>query len=590
MKKELTSLLIIILSFSQAFPQTPVSGGIYSNTTWNINDSPYIVVDDVVVFNGATLTIEPGVVIQFDNEKMLTIRGHLGAVGNESDTVMFTSSSANPTIGIWEGVKVELFNGGSALFDFCEFQYAYFAVDIGWFGSGPGPVSISHSRFVYNDRGTYGYANFTLNITDCLFENNNQAISTGYTHVENSKFVNNVYGSYLIGSISFNNCIFCGHDVALYVGGGPVENCLIYNNNTGIKSYGSLSNINNNTIVYNDIGLEIVFELGVNNTICHNFTYNVKNLNTFNVDISNNCWCTNDSAEIATTIYDGYDDVSLGILDFIPFLSCDSTAIPSSLFVYCSITSSSDTICEGEEVVFIALSENSGNNPSYEWYLNESPAGTNDSVFVCASCENGDEVFCILSSSENCLINNPATSNTIALTVNSLPDVNIMASPDDTVCLQEIITLDAGIENASYFWSTGDTTQQITVANTSGPSGGFQSYWLTVYDANNCQAYDSIEVYFDPCLNLQENYKQIELDVFPNPSPGKYMVDIKGMIKGGYLSVTDLDGNLIMNKKISSNDGFLDLIDLTNELPGIYLILIKSEDGNIRRYHKIVKL
>jgi len=271
MKKEITLLLIIIFLFGRAFPQTPVSGGIYSNTTWNINDSPYIVIDDVVVFNGATLTIEPGVVIQFDNEKMLTIRGHLDAVGNESDTVTFTSSSANPTIGIWEGVTVELYNGGSAQFDFCEFQYAYFAVDIGWFGSGPGPVSISHCRFLYNERGTYGYANFTLNITDCLFENNNQAISTSYTHVENSKFVNNVYGSYAIGSISFHNCIFCGHDVALYVGGGPVEDCLIYNNNTGIKSYGSLANINNNTIVYNDIGLEIVFELGVNNTICHNF-------------------------------------------------------------------------------------------------------------------------------------------------------------------------------------------------------------------------------------------------------------------------------------------------------------------------------
>jgi len=308
------------------------------------------------------------------------------------------------------------------------------------------------------------------------------------------------------------------------------------------------------------------------------------------VDISNNCWCTNDSAEIANTIYDGYDDVSLGILDFVPFLSCDSTAIPSSLFVNCSITASSDTICEGEEVVFIALSENGGNNPSYEWYLNGSPAGTNDSVFICSSCENGDEVYCILSSSENCLINNPATSETITITVNSPPFVNIIAQPNDTVCLQEIVTLDAGIENETYLWSNGDTTQQISVTNTSGPQGGLQSYWLFVSDSNSCQAIDSIDVYFDPCLSLLENYKQIKLDVFPNPSAGMFMVEIKGMIKGGYLSLTDIDGNLIMNKKISSNNDFLDLIDLTNELPGIYVVFIKTKDGKIRGYQKIVKL
>ena len=590
MKKELNLLLIFVLIFFDTFAQTPVSGGIYSNTTWNISESPYIVIDDVVVFNGVTLTIEPGVVIQFNDEKKLTIRGHLNAVGNESDTIMFTSSSENPTIGIWDGVEVELFNGGSALFDYCEFQYANYAVDIGWFGSGPGPVSISHSKFIYNERGTYGYANFTLYISDCLFENNNHAISSAYTYVENSKLVNNVYGSYLIGEISFHNCILCGHDIAMEVGGGPIENCLIFNNNIGIRSYGTLSNVDSNTIVYNDIGLEISFELGVFNTICHNFSYNVKNLNSFNVDISNNCWCSIDSAEIANTIYDGYDDASLGIMSFVPFLNCDSTAIPSSIFANCNIAVSSDTICLGEEVIFTASSENGGDNPLFEWFLNGELVGSNNSVFLYSAFEDGDEVFCILTSSENCLINNPATSNTITLTVNSLLEVNIIALPNDTVCTTEIVTLDAGIENATYYWSTGDTTQQLSVTNTSGPSGGLQSYWVIVSDTNNCQSTDSIDIYFDPCLNLQKNYNNIDLDVFPNPTTGEILIDIKGKITFAYISITDLSGNLIRKEIISSNNNYLYKIDLSSEKTGIYLISLKTIDGTVILIDKIIKL
>ena len=69
----LAVILIAAFSFSSQ-AQTPVSGGIYANTTWTLANSPYIVTGNVVVFPGVTLTIEPGVVVKFDNAMMLEIR------------------------------------------------------------------------------------------------------------------------------------------------------------------------------------------------------------------------------------------------------------------------------------------------------------------------------------------------------------------------------------------------------------------------------------------------------------------------------------------------------------------------------------
>src|SRR5256885_5067751 len=83
--------------------QTNVSGGIFSNTTWTLTNSPYIVVDTVVVFPGVTLTIEPGVTVKFADGMYLEIRqGTFIAAGTATDSITFTSNSASPTMGIYK--------------------------------------------------------------------------------------------------------------------------------------------------------------------------------------------------------------------------------------------------------------------------------------------------------------------------------------------------------------------------------------------------------------------------------------------------------------------------------------------------------
>ena len=57
------------------------------------------------------------------------------------------------------------------------------------------------------------------------------------------------------------------------------------------------------------------------NSICNNINSNVQYTLTYtsNVYIAYNYWCTIDSTAIDSGIYDGYDDISLGLVEYKPY-------------------------------------------------------------------------------------------------------------------------------------------------------------------------------------------------------------------------------------------------------------------------------
>ncbi len=100
---------IVILSLPIAFSQTVASGVISTNATWRAIDGPFVVTADIVIQNGAVLTIEPGTQIFMGAGSNITVNdGKILANGNamspirvQSDKLRLGQSAVAGDWGRW---------------------------------------------------------------------------------------------------------------------------------------------------------------------------------------------------------------------------------------------------------------------------------------------------------------------------------------------------------------------------------------------------------------------------------------------------------------------------------------------------------
>jgi uncharacterized protein (TIGR02145 family) len=122
-----------------------------------------------------------------------------------------------------------------------------------------------------------------------------------------------------------------------------------------------------------------------------------------------------------------------------------------------TISPSSNNVCEGTEVLFTATPVNGGSSPTYQWFVNGGviPQYAPTMSYVPA---NGDFVHCILTSSvTGCILNNPATSDTITIQVYPASPVSVTITvSDDTVCTGTSVLFTAtpvnGGSSPAYQW------------------------------------------------------------------------------------------------------------------------------------------
>ncbi len=110
---------------------------------------------------------------------------------------------------------------------------------------------------------------------------------------------------------------------------------------------------------------------------------------------------------------------------------------------------SSTNLCDGEEITFFVQATNEGSTPQYEWNVNGTIVETG-TTFTTSLLEEGDEVFCVLTSSESCVETSTINSNIIAMSVD------------------ETMTLEAMIEaNTNFICEGGEITFSATANSTS---------------------------------------------------------------------------------------------------------------------------
>jgi len=132
------------------------------------------------------------------------------------------------------------------------------------------------------------------------------------------------------------------------------------------------------------------------------------------------------------------------------------------------------TFCAGNSVT---LSSSPGVN--YIWYKDGTSIGTNSSTYVATS--SGSYRVRVMGK----------YSNTISVTTNPLPTATIAGGSSQGLCPGSTLVLTANNSGTNYLWSSGETTNSITVNS----AGVFN---VTVTDQNGCSKQSSnITTYFE---------------------------------------------------------------------------------------------
>jgi Bacterial Ig-like domain (group 1) len=166
------------LSHSRAaLSTTPACGLINSNTTWSLASSPYDVCPAGVAVNtGATLTIDPGVTVLFEQGSgdKLSVLGTLEAMGTSTQPITMTAVVLTP--GSWRGISVDGSIGNPAV---ANLQYVTleYGGDNGSYGaliySDHANVTVNYSLLRNGPgRGIYTTNNTQFSIQNTSFQNN----------------------------------------------------------------------------------------------------------------------------------------------------------------------------------------------------------------------------------------------------------------------------------------------------------------------------------------------------------------------------------------------------------------------------------
>src|SRR3989344_5501393 len=119
-------LSILLFSFAhKAFAVTFVDAEIIEDTTWTKAESPYIIVErDTYIPPDVTLTILPGAVIKFKENKSLLVEGKINAEGTGAEPIYFTSIYDDEVPGEdaddQEDCLEEIDEEGNVLGEICE--------------------------------------------------------------------------------------------------------------------------------------------------------------------------------------------------------------------------------------------------------------------------------------------------------------------------------------------------------------------------------------------------------------------------------------------------------------------------------------
>lgn len=230
----------------------------------------------------------------------------------------------------------------------------------------------------------------------------------------------------------------------------------------------------------------------------------------------------------------------------------------------------STTICEGDSVELQVST--SATTSSLQWKLNGNDiTGAGNSNYMAKAAGN----YAVYAAGTNGC---NGTSAGIAVSVNPLPAAAITYA-------SKTLSANTGAGLTYQWYKDGSPIAGATSA-TFNPTGNGK-YTCEVSDGNGCSKMSNeitvadMGIAIDAYINL--------VNIFPNPSNGKYTVNL-GMNYSGNIRIRTLDiaGRIVTDETINMNKGNnFQQIDLTNFAKGIYMLNIEVNGTNAN--FKLVK-
>lgn len=240
------------------------------------------------------------------------------------------------------------------------------------------------------------------------------------------------------------------------------------------------------------------------------------------------------------------------------------------------IDAESETLCLGEETALTTTLQGIEGSFTFDWSsVPEGFTSTDQNVVVGPDA---DTWFFVTATDTSGI----SATDSVFITVFDIPIVELGA--DTSFCPDIVWTLDAGNEGANYLWSTGETTQTISV-DTTGLGYGVHNFTVEVTNQNGCAVSDEINLEYVDCTGINELATNIKLNVYPNPSNGVFNVSLTTIESTKVnIQVVSSNGKVVFVKENLDLYGQNDLqIDLSSYAKGMYQLIISNDKGLVNK-------
>ena len=268
--------------------------------------------------------------------------------------------------------------------------------------------------------------------------------------------------------------------------------------------------------------------------------------------------------------------------------------VNTNLPVSVSAAASANPVFSGTSVTFTATPVNGGGLPQYQWKVNATsiPGATNATYTYMPV--NNDAIFCIMTSNSSCVTGNPATSNTITMTVSGFPVNNTVTgnvSGGQTICYNATNTITVAGGATTFTVQSGGYVTMIAgqridyLPGTRVFAGGYMHGYIAPAGPY-CVPPPVVAVLTGESEIVSQSTPSF-FRVYPNPTTGDFTIEVNPDKTDGQvnLEVFGIHGAKILSATMKNESKHA--FSLSARPAGIYFIRVIS--GNQAETLKIIR-